>query len=109
MELAELRLPTRERAPTRQQLACLRAYLEEGNQKAAAAKLGISYQTLKNHLAELYIRLDASGAIEAAGELGYISVPVDGPRPCGWIGYCSRPHGHRGHHGGFRAPELADS
>ena len=90
------------RAPTRHQLDVLAACIGEGSQKAAADRLGISYQTVKNTLHELYFRLDVTSEIGAMRALGWVSIP--GYREaCGWVGYCSRPAGHRGHHGGFRA------
>jgi hypothetical protein len=55
-------------------------------------------------LHELYVRLDVGSAMEAAVKLGWVHLPeVGGPFLCGWVGYCSRPAAHRGHHGGMRA------
>jgi len=89
--------------PTPGQLVAFRAYVETGSQKAAADRCGIRVQTVKNHMLGLYRRLGVGGAMEAAGALGWVRVPGGDPRSCGWVGYCSRPFGHRGHHGGMRA------
>jgi len=89
--------------PTPAQLLAFRAYVETGSQKIAANRCGISPQTLKNHLHDLYQRLGVSGAMEAANKLGWVSFPDSTPKACGWIGYCTRSLNHRGHHGGMRA------
>jgi len=86
--------------PTDREVEVLAAYMAAGRVKDAASALGISEQTAKNHLAELYTRLDVAGAIEAALALGWIRIP-DRYAACGWIGMCTRPDGHRGHHGGW--------
>ncbi len=92
------------RAPTARQLDCIRAYCATGSQIAAAHSLGITTQTLKNHMLDLYQRLGVGGAMEAAMALGYVTLPDDDGRAiCGWLGYCSRTRHHRGQHGGFRA------
>jgi DNA-binding CsgD family transcriptional regulator len=89
--------------PTPTQLRVIRAYVRLGSQKAVAHELDISLQTVKNHLSALYVRLDVGSSIGALSRLGWIAIPSDGPSPCGWVGYCSRARGHRGHHGGIRA------
>ena len=89
--------------PTPAQLNAFRAYVQAGSQKEAAFVLGISVRTLKNALGGLYARLGVNGAMEAATALGWVTLPGDGPAMCAWRGSCSRPLGHRGHHGGFRA------
>ena len=89
--------------PTLAQLVAFRAYVQAGSQKEAAFVLGISVRGLKAALSGLYERLGVNGAMEAATSLGWVTLPGEGPAPCGWRGSCSRPHGHRGHHGGFRA------
>ena len=89
--------------PTPAQLNAFRAYVQAGSQKEAAHVLGIALPTLKCHMTALYAALGVNGAMEAATALGWVTLPGDGPAPCGWRGSCSRPRGHRGHHGGFRA------
>ena len=89
--------------PTPAQLVAFRAYVQTGSLKEAAHVLGLTVPTIKNHLAGLYARLGVNGAMEAATALGWVTLPGDGPAMCGWRGSCSRPRGHRGHHGGFRA------
>lgn len=86
--------------PTDRQVEVLASYLAHGRVKDAAAELGISPQTVKNHLSNLYDRLEVGGAVEAALALGWIRLP-ERYEPCGWTGMCSRPAGHRGHHGGW--------
>jgi DNA-binding CsgD family transcriptional regulator len=95
--------PTLESPPTPTQLRVIRAYVRLGSYKLVAAELGISHQTVKNHLSNLYLRLDVGSSIGALERLGWIAIPGTGPTPCGWIGYCSRARRHRGHHGGMRA------
>lgn len=89
--------------PTPRQLDVIGAYVRTGSEKAAAAALGISIQTVKNDLSSLYRRLGVTKAMEALTALGWVEVPGDPPKRCGWTGYCSRLFGHRGQHGGFRA------
>jgi DNA-binding CsgD family transcriptional regulator len=95
--------PTLGAPPTPTQLRVIRAYVRLGSQKLVAAEMGISQQTVKNHLSQLYLRLDVGSSIGALERLGWIAITGTGPTACGWIGYCSRARGHRGHHGGMRA------
>jgi hypothetical protein len=81
----------------------IESYVRTGSQKATAHELGIALSTVKNELSSLYARLDVDGAMQAVAALGWIALPGAGPSPCGWIAYCSRPRGHSGQHGGFRA------
>jgi hypothetical protein len=89
-------------APTPHQLEVLEAYILAGSQKAAANALGMALPTVKNTLSDLYTKLDVTSEMGAALVLGWVQIPK-GPTACGWVGYCSRPAGHRGHHGGFRS------
>ncbi len=89
--------------PTPQQLRVISAYVRTGSQKAAARERGIALQTVKAHMQGLYARLGVGGAMEALTKLGWVALPGSGPSSCGWVAYCSRPRGHRGHHGGMRA------
>jgi hypothetical protein len=90
------------------QLRVLEAIIITGSQKDTATYLGISYQTVKNHLGSLYQRLGVNGAMEAASHLGWVNIPSNenGPKICGWIAYCSRPLNHRGYHGDMRALDI---
>jgi Bacterial regulatory proteins, luxR family len=98
-------------SPTPTQLRALEAFLITGSQKGAAEYMGISIQTVKNHLGALYQRLGVSGAIAAATHLGYINIPdsKNGPKICGWVAYCSRPFSHRGYHGDMRSLEVENA
>lgn len=91
-------------APTPTQLRVVEAYARLGSQQLVADEIGISVQTVKNHLRDLYVRLGVEGgAVNALRKLGYIRLPGDtGVSPCGWLATCGRPEGHRGQHGGFR-------
>jgi DNA-binding CsgD family transcriptional regulator len=64
----QLRLP---RPPTDRQLRVLFASKRLRSQKAAARELGISYQTVKNHLQSLYRRLGVDCIDGALAALGY--------------------------------------
>lgn len=92
--------------PTRAQLRALEAFIITGSQKDAATYIGCAYQTIKNHLGDLYARLDVNGAMEAAAHLGWINIPSGGPKICGWVGYCSRSFNHKGRHSDFRALDI---
>lgn len=92
--------------PTEHQLTILAAYFEAGSAKAAATSLGLSPQTVKNALGDIYRKLDVCGSIEAAVKLGWIKIPMNYGL-CGWIGVCTRSKDHRGHHGGFRGYHQA--
>lgn len=90
-------------SPTPQQVKVLEAYARLGSQKAVAHELGLSVQTVKNHMQSLYGRLGVGGAMEALQAMGWVRTPSQtGVAPCGWLAYCARPDGHRGQHGGFR-------
>lgn len=91
-------------SPTPAQLRVMEAYARLGSQKRVAHELGITVQTVKNHLRDLYVRLEVEGgAVVALNALGWIRTPAaTGAAPCGWLAYCGRPEGHRGQHGGFR-------
>lgn len=96
-------VPRPDLGPTPMQLRVLEAWVHLGSQKAVARELGITRQTVKNHMGELYVRLGVGGALAALGALGWIRpVAATAGVPCGWLAWCSRPDGHRGQHGGFR-------
>lgn len=96
--------PTIFKTGTPMQMRVVEVYAKTGSQKLTAHELGISEQTVKNHLSALYARLGVeSGILQALNALGWIRVPTQtGTAPCGWISYCGRPDGHRGQHGGWR-------
>jgi len=78
-------------------------------QKAVAHRLGISIQTVKNITSRLYQALDVDNLAEAFIRLGWLHPSDTGYVRCGMLATCSRPIGHRGHHGGFRPlPEGGD-
>ncbi len=72
----------------------------------AADRLGVSEQTVKNQSASVYQKLGVDNLASALVLLGWLRIPGD-TRQCDFIGRCGRPIGHRGHHGGFRAREVA--
>lgn len=51
--------------PTRRELQALRLLSEGLNGVQAAKRMGISYQTLKNHLAHVYLKLGARRSVHA--------------------------------------------
>jgi DNA-binding CsgD family transcriptional regulator len=59
---------------TPRQREALAAYARTGNQREAAERLGIGYQTVKNHLAAAYAALDVGGAIDAFRAMGWLVV-----------------------------------
>ena len=61
--------------PTGRQLECLAAYLRLDSHKEAAAQLGISPHTSKNHVYEAVRALDARGPGDAAIKLGWLRLP----------------------------------
>ena len=60
---------------TPRQLEVLRTYALTGSQKETAARLGIGMNTVKNHLTDAYLDLDADGAIDAFRAAGWLMVP----------------------------------
>jgi DNA-binding NarL/FixJ family response regulator len=55
--------------PTARELVILRAYLDEGGTRPAAAKLGVAESTVKNTLQNLRSRIGARTTAEAAFRL----------------------------------------
>ena len=82
--------------------------------EAVAHRLSISTQTAKNHASDVLRDLDVNSTIGAMRALGWVTLPEemaeipDAYRQCGTIERCTRPLGHRGHHGGFR-PVAAEA
>lgn len=78
--------------------------------KAVGRELGISEQTVKNHVASAFAKLDADNIVGALRALGWVRIP-GGPVVeyirCTFTGQCGRREGHRGQHGGFRAVARA--
>jgi len=70
--------------------------------------LGCSTQTCRNHVSNVLRELDVDSSIGAMRKLGWVTLPgemadvPDAYRQCGTVERCTRPLGHRGHHGGFR-------
>lgn len=52
----------------------LEAYAQTTDQREAARRLGISYQTFKNHLRRAYAKLGAHNSIAAFRKLGWLRV-----------------------------------
>jgi DNA-binding CsgD family transcriptional regulator len=69
-----------EPGPTPQQLRVMAAYVRTGSQKAAAHECNLALRTVKNHMSDLYARLDVGGAIEALTKLGWLVPPNDEDR-----------------------------
>lgn len=53
-------------------LAC---YVETGLLKEVASQLGLSHQTVKNYMRELYREFGVNSSVELYRELGWLSVP----------------------------------
>jgi hypothetical protein len=60
---------------TPREVEVLAAYAVGGTQDAVAAALGISKQTVKNHLSYIYIKVGAACAIQAFRAVGWLTVP----------------------------------
>ena len=77
----------------------IEAYVRTGAQKQVAADLGISVQTVKNHLSAIYDRLDTQGILRTLFVLGWITPPgAPRPPPCGQLGVCTLAEGHDEEH-----------
>lgn len=63
-------------ALTRRQFECLRQYAMLGGMSQVAIVLGVSIQTVKNHLSAAYQSLGVHTAIDAFRLLGWLSVPA---------------------------------
>jgi DNA-binding CsgD family transcriptional regulator len=71
--------------------------------KEIAARLGLTIRSVKNLLHSAYAALGATNRVEALIASGrHVVVEVPGALPCGHESRCTRPAGHRGHHGGWR-------
>jgi DNA-binding CsgD family transcriptional regulator len=97
------------RVTTRARLLRFVGYLRCASMKEAARVAGVSEQTVKNTLSDLYADLGVHNRIEALIALGWLKVPdeaaLDQPgRSCGWIGVCDRGANSAHDHAGFRAP-----
>jgi DNA-binding CsgD family transcriptional regulator len=69
-----------ELGPTPRQLQVMAAYARTGSQKAAAHECNLTLRTVKNHMSELYARIDVGGAIEALTKLGWLVPPKNEDR-----------------------------
>jgi len=59
---------------SRHQRRAVEMYATHGTHKAAAHAMGLSEQTIKNHLSAVYHRLGVTGSIEAFTALGWLRV-----------------------------------
>jgi DNA-binding CsgD family transcriptional regulator len=93
---------------TPQQIRIIEGYVRTGSQKAIAADLGISVQTVKNHLSTIYRRLDTQGILETLVVLGWLTQPPDRPRRrrCGHMAVCTLYEGHQEGHGRYRDVDV---
>jgi DNA-binding CsgD family transcriptional regulator len=92
------------RALTPTQIRVVEEYVRTGSMKEAAAALGISVQTVKNHLSTVYRRLETQGILQTLDVLGWISGPGSPPRRrrCGHMAVCTLDELHPGDHGRYR-------
>jgi DNA-binding NarL/FixJ family response regulator len=61
------------------ELDVLKAYAMTGNQRLAAEVVGLSVQTVKNHLRSVYSKLGVSDGIGAFRAMGWLC--IDKPKP----------------------------
>ena len=57
---------------TPRQLVIMRSLATGRPIKAVAEDVGISYQSVKNHLTDIYDKLDAAGMVDAFVKLGWL-------------------------------------
>jgi DNA-binding CsgD family transcriptional regulator len=62
---------------TQRQFDVLSNYAETGLQKETALQMGLSLQTVKNHLRRSYRKIGATNITEAYRMLGWLNVPGD--------------------------------
>lgn len=67
----------RDKTLTPRQREAVAETIVHGSRKVAAACMGISQTTMRNHLRDAFVKLDAVTIIEAATNLGWINVPAD--------------------------------
>jgi DNA-binding CsgD family transcriptional regulator len=60
---------------TPMQVRSLIEYVLHGDARQAAACLGMSYGTLKNHLASAHARTGATSTVQVLHQLGWITLP----------------------------------
>lgn len=94
------------------QAEALLALVRTGSIELAASDLGISVYSLNNRLTAAREKLGAQHTTHAVAlawpELGdRYELPHRAGAVCQWIGRCTRPAHHRGHHDGFRAIGVA--
>ncbi len=65
--------------PTEREIEVLRAYVMHGSTRAAGAALGISEQTVKNHLATIRHRLEVTTTLDALLVLRWVRFPEEWP------------------------------
>ena len=63
-----------------------------------ARDMGLAYSTASNMRSGAYQKLGAQSLQAALLASGLVALRDE----CGWVARCTRPAGHRGHHGGFR-------
>lgn len=64
----------------RRELETLARYARLGDQRAVSVEMGITLQTVKNHVSSAYLKLGARSNIEAFHILGWLSPPALNPR-----------------------------
>lgn len=81
MTAASLNVPGRSDRPDTgspllpRQFEALRTYAESGDQRRAAQRMGIAYETHKNYMTAAYERLGVHSAIDAFRVMGWLRIP----------------------------------
>lgn len=61
----------------------LAAYARTGDRREAARSLAMPFHTFNDHLREVFVKANATGAVEALYRLGWLRIPARPVESCG--------------------------